>query len=460
MPTVHELKVMASRLADHLATKHGVKLKHSALLEAVAAQYGYRDWNTLLAVMASADNPVATPTPLPADPGYVLGHTPEGPVAVEPAALARHTLLLGAPGTGADLVAQHLLGQHIDRQGGFLFVDPKDDPVTREGVRRWMEKSGRSDDLFVIDLASSGASPLYNVLEHGEPDQMAQDLLALVPPESGLRPSWGQYAALRQLLVATLTLLRALGHPTSPPRLAALLALPEEMERLVQTANASTCPGPEVSEALSQLHSALHYQDQLEQPLFPATSRDLLNLLASRLSMLPDTATPASAQLPRLNLRRLLTQRQGLYLALPGLGSTEAQRAYTQLVLADLTRALLTTPSVHPDPGVPFLVFTPAVAAGPYLVPLLSQGRSAGVGLVVGLQDLSALPDSYKKQVLLANTATKLQCRSLSAAAASAELFGIPPEYLATLAEGEAVLLSADAPQGLLLRLAALGKDD
>lgn len=42
-------KAQAVRLAQHLAAKHGVTLKHAAALEAVAALHGARDWNTLAA---------------------------------------------------------------------------------------------------------------------------------------------------------------------------------------------------------------------------------------------------------------------------------------------------------------------------------------------------------------------------------------------------------------------------
>jgi alpha-mannosidase len=45
---ISELKAQAKRLRTYLATKN-IELNHSALLEALAAQHGYRDWNTLSA---------------------------------------------------------------------------------------------------------------------------------------------------------------------------------------------------------------------------------------------------------------------------------------------------------------------------------------------------------------------------------------------------------------------------
>lgn len=45
---IHDLKTQAKRLRNFLATKN-IDLNHSASLEALAAQHGHRDWNTLLA---------------------------------------------------------------------------------------------------------------------------------------------------------------------------------------------------------------------------------------------------------------------------------------------------------------------------------------------------------------------------------------------------------------------------
>ncbi len=53
-----DLKAQAKRLRTYLATKN-IDLNHSASLEAVAAQYGYRDWNTLSAKAASTKWPAA-----------------------------------------------------------------------------------------------------------------------------------------------------------------------------------------------------------------------------------------------------------------------------------------------------------------------------------------------------------------------------------------------------------------
>ena len=53
-------KSMASRLRTRLAT-NGTEITHSQALEIVAAQLGYRDWNTCAAARTSAPGPITVP---------------------------------------------------------------------------------------------------------------------------------------------------------------------------------------------------------------------------------------------------------------------------------------------------------------------------------------------------------------------------------------------------------------
>ncbi len=55
---IQDLKTQAKRLRAHLATKN-IDLNHSASLAALAAQHGYRDWNTLCAKADGSSWPAA-----------------------------------------------------------------------------------------------------------------------------------------------------------------------------------------------------------------------------------------------------------------------------------------------------------------------------------------------------------------------------------------------------------------
>ena len=53
MPTIDEAKAMAKRLRSALAERN-IELQHTASLEVVAAELGYRDWNTASALLSEA----------------------------------------------------------------------------------------------------------------------------------------------------------------------------------------------------------------------------------------------------------------------------------------------------------------------------------------------------------------------------------------------------------------------
>ena len=55
LPTVSDLKSQAKRLRTALTEQNGQAPSHSRSLELLAAQYGYRNWNTLHAVASGAE---------------------------------------------------------------------------------------------------------------------------------------------------------------------------------------------------------------------------------------------------------------------------------------------------------------------------------------------------------------------------------------------------------------------
>jgi hypothetical protein len=110
------LKAQANRLAHHLADKHGIKLKHAAVLEAIAAVHGVRDWNTLRAAAA---------------PGYQ-----PGPLALEPEHIrVPHTLIIGSQDVGAAVLLEQMAVQHIGEGGGLLYFSPYADPKLDDVLR-------------------------------------------------------------------------------------------------------------------------------------------------------------------------------------------------------------------------------------------------------------------------------------------------------------------------------------
>ena len=106
-------KAQAERLAAHLANKHGIKLKSSSMLEAVAALHGARDWNTLVAASTKLTSGPVAPVASP-----VVASAQDSPQDFLEAALQVHapTLLLRATSregwTNWSLQYEGTTGQH------------------------------------------------------------------------------------------------------------------------------------------------------------------------------------------------------------------------------------------------------------------------------------------------------------------------------------------------------------
>lgn len=107
-------KSMASRLRSQLAAR-GTDITHSQSLELVAAQLGYRDWNTCAAART-------TPTTRPAGTGRVA---PRGPVTIP--------ILRTFPGGEARRFYVDFLGFTVDWEHRFGEGMPLYQQVSREG---------------------------------------------------------------------------------------------------------------------------------------------------------------------------------------------------------------------------------------------------------------------------------------------------------------------------------------
>ena len=188
-------KAQASRLAQHLADKHGIKLKHASVLEAIAALHGARDWNTLSASTAAGEGlqyvgaPVLPLGPVQLDPissasldehmatllAGVRHCQPKCSVCVQPFkdaddvrtresdaglrerlcrscflgeiagqaaghrpahahARVPHTLVVGAQDMGAAVLLEQMAVQHVSDGGGLLYISGHQDVVLHEAL--------------------------------------------------------------------------------------------------------------------------------------------------------------------------------------------------------------------------------------------------------------------------------------------------------------------------------------
>jgi hypothetical protein len=117
--------------------------------------------------------------------GLLIGYsTDQGrPIWVDDEFLKRHLFCVGQSGTGKTVFAMLLLFQQIQRGGGALFIDGKIDASNIEQIKNFCCWAGRQHDLLIINPDKPDESPTntYNPILHGDPDEVADRLLQLIP---------------------------------------------------------------------------------------------------------------------------------------------------------------------------------------------------------------------------------------------------------------------------------------
>lgn len=197
-----DLKTQALRLGAHLASKHGIKLKHSALLEAIAAQHGVRDWNTLEAQsrpgMVDKVSSFIRPRPK-LSPSVSLSQLMESCnssfyhlglntkrneyVNLSNELMCRHGLLVGTAGQGAVTLTSFLMAQQVVKGGGLIYLDVSGDFQLLKTLQTMLEQVGRLDDLLVVgpgdtldmDQALENNRVVYVVLPFFDQPERAQE---------------------------------------------------------------------------------------------------------------------------------------------------------------------------------------------------------------------------------------------------------------------------------------------
>lgn len=136
-----DLKAQARRLADHLSRVHGVKLKHAAALEAVAATHGAADWNTL-----SAKPDVSRSAPAGVEEASPGSHLPLPPAAV-PQASDWYTKMVAR------------IDESIVTGGPLVLGEPSEERMHRKQLLRIVHDFPRIHEFWSKHAIPSKAAP-------------------------------------------------------------------------------------------------------------------------------------------------------------------------------------------------------------------------------------------------------------------------------------------------------------
>jgi len=136
----------------------------------------------------SAASPMPPPCPGGSAEGLLVGYTTDTGQPIwlpyldnARGDLRQHVLMLGQSGVGKTVSGSLMMFQHIQAGGGLIWIDGKLDYDNLQAIYSYAAYCGRESDLLVVNPGDPERSNTYNAILHGDPDEVASRILALIP---------------------------------------------------------------------------------------------------------------------------------------------------------------------------------------------------------------------------------------------------------------------------------------
>src|ERR1022692_926967 len=311
-------------------------------------------------------SPVAARTVL-RDERMPVGRAESGEVVSIPMGVhggGRHTLIVGATGSGKTVTETWLAARAIEAGLGAVVLDPKGDTRMREHLADASLEAGRR----FVEWTPLGPS-VYNPFGHGGASEIADKALA---GERFTEPHYQRQA--QRYLGHAVRALRGAGLVVSLSSLAQLLD-PTQLEVLTRKL-------PE-----QEAEATLDYLDSL-------TSRQRTDLVGvrDRLAIMAESDVapwldPARSTAPGFDLLSAVRERAVVYFDL----KADARPLIAQMLGVAIVQDLQTTMAALQGSAIPTVVVIDefAAIAAQQVVHLFGRAGSAGLNLVLGTQELS-----------------------------------------------------------------------
>jgi type IV secretory pathway TraG/TraD family ATPase VirD4 len=341
-------------------------------------------------------------------------------------ASGRHALVVGATGSGKTVTQAWIAGRLIRHGHGAVVIDPKGDRLLRDELERAARHARRTLRVWTPE-----GPAVYNPFAHGTDTELADKVLA---GESYTEPHYLRQA--QRYLGHAVRALKGAGRPVTVMTLSEAM-VPDHLEYL----------GRALPDAQAkQVHD---YVDGLspEQRRGLAGTRDRLAILAES-----DVANFLWREQPtrhNIDLLAAVKRRDVVLFRL----DADRRPLLAGMLAAAIVQDLLTIAAELQHAPVPTLVLVDefsAVAPGG-VVRLFGRGRSAGLSLLLGTQELADLrpPDnpSLADQVL-GNVTTLIAHRQMVPTSAETLAGVIGTRGAWTHTERTETFLGAGAPTG------------
>lgn len=135
--------------------------------------------------------------------GYTTDHAIKIKIPYE--TFLKHTIVLGATGSGKTTFLKSVAFQNISNGGGVLFIDGKMDYDDFQDFYDLCYSIGRADDVYVISPGNPRLSNTYNPVLNGDPQEIASRVISLLPQDARAEFYRNEgYKALETIIAAAL----------------------------------------------------------------------------------------------------------------------------------------------------------------------------------------------------------------------------------------------------------------
>jgi hypothetical protein len=287
----------------------------------------------------------------------------------------RHTLIVGATGSGKTVSQTWLTARAIEAGLGAVVLDPKGDARMREHLA----EAARSAKREFVEWTPLGPS-VYNPFGHGGASEIADKALA---GERFTEPHYQRQA--QRYLGYAVRALRDVGATVS------LSALVEQLDPGQLEVLARTLPEAQADATLDYLESLT-----ARQRTDLVGVRDRLAIMAE--SDVAPWLDPATDEGQAFDLLSAVRERAVVYFDL----KADALPLLARMLGVAIVQDLQTTMAALQASPIPTLVVIDefAAIAAEQVVHLFGRARSAGLNLLLGTQELSDLRLEGRKQLL------------------------------------------------------------
>ena len=338
-----------------------------------------------------------------------------------------HTLVVGATGSGKTVSEAWVTGRLIEAGHGAVVIDPKGDQT----LRNELAAAAASRGAPFLEWTPEG--PLaYNPYANGTDTEIADKALS---GEQFTEPHYLRQA--QRYLGHTVRVMHAAGIPVTPVSLMAHMD-PRQLEVAVR----------ELPEELA--HETEKYLDSLgeRQRRELAGVRDRLSILAE--SDLREWLDPITDE-HRVDIQQAVKDRTVVYLRL----DADRRPLLAGMLAAAIVSDLVTLVARLQANAVPTVVVIDefSAVAAEQVARLFGRARSAGISLILGIQELAALKDTTDgalREQTLGNVETVIAHRQNVPESAEliAAMAGTKPAWITTQQTDEGLLGTGPSGRG------------